>query len=142
MSYGLFEDLKTGRVFWVAVTHLDHLGVEARIEQAGILSRWMFERPEPRILMGDFNSPPDSEVHRSLVSSGPQFSDTWQMLEMSEGEQSMTHHDFRGNPQNFRMDWILVSRDFNVQDAWIIRDHQDGRYPSDHFPYAARVEWL
>lgn len=39
------------------------------------------------------------------------------------------------------MDWILVSRDFVVRDAVVIRDHVEGLYPSDHFPYMATLEW-
>ena len=38
-----------------------------------------------------------------------------------------------------RMDWILVSPHFRVQDASVIRGHVEGRYPSDHFPYMAAL---
>jgi endonuclease/exonuclease/phosphatase family metal-dependent hydrolase len=54
----------------------------------------------------------------------------------------MTHHDFHGNCCKFRMDWILVTPEFRVLDAFIVRDHMNGRYPSDHFPYTVNLDWL
>ena len=62
-------------------------------------------------------------------------------IEYLEDQFSMTHHDFRGVPGKCRMDWVLVSGEFKVKDARIIRDHFGGRYPSDHFPYAVEVDW-
>ncbi|MBW2094627.1 MAG: endonuclease, partial [Deltaproteobacteria bacterium] len=61
--------------------------------------------------------------------------DTWQVLGRKEDAQSFTHHGFTGIGQNGRIDWILVSPHFRIKDAAIIRDHFNGRYPSDHFPY-------
>jgi endonuclease/exonuclease/phosphatase family metal-dependent hydrolase len=40
-----------------------------------------------------------------------------------------------------RIDWILVTRPFQVRRVAIVTDSQDGRYPSDHFPYEAEVEY-
>lgn len=62
MNYGLMEDCETRRSFWVAVAHLDHIGAEARLEQAKILFGWVNNRSGPRILMGDFNDVPGSDV--------------------------------------------------------------------------------
>ncbi len=41
MSYLKLTGRGGGRSFWAAVTHLDHIGSEARFEQASILSRWV-----------------------------------------------------------------------------------------------------
>ncbi len=141
MSYGLFEDLSSGRRFWALVTHLDHMGGVARLEQSRIIVEWMLGRPEPKILMGDFNDFPGSPVHGLLTGSEGALLDTWQALGMDESEESMTRHDFRGVPKKYRMDWILVSRSFAVSDAQIVRDHIGGCYPSDHFPYVANLGW-
>ena len=80
-------------------------------------------------------------VHRILTEGELGLLDTWQILERAEDQSSMTHHDFRGVPGKCRMDWILVSDDFLVEEACIIRDNLGGRYPSDHFPYAVQLEW-
>lgn len=141
MSYGLFEEIRTKRSVWAAVTHLDHIGVEARREQARIIADWMCTREGPRILMGDFNDIPASDAHGILTGSGVGLEDTWELLERAEDDRAMTHHDFHGVPQQCRMDWILVGPDFQVIDACIVRDQSEGRYPSDHFPYAAILKW-
>lgn len=125
----------SGEKMWVAVTHLDHKGIEARYEQAGIIAAWVKKRTGPVILMGDFNDVPGSRAHQQLVSPRTGLLDTWQVLGRNEDVQSFTHHGFTGIGQNSRIDWILVSPHFSIKDAVIIRDHFNGRYPSDHFPY-------
>jgi endonuclease/exonuclease/phosphatase family metal-dependent hydrolase len=141
MNFGLMEDLESRKSFWIAVTHLDHIGKEARLQQAGIIAGWLGNRPEPQVLMGDFNDTPDSAVHRALTYPKTALGDTWQALLREENEASMTHHNFLGVPQQCRIDWILVSREFRVLDAMIVRTNREGRYPSDHFPYVAGVAW-
>lgn len=142
MSYGLFEDLINKRQVWIMVTHLDHLGAVARLEQSRIILEWMHGRSGPRILMGDFNDAPGSPVHRLLTSPEASLHDTWAVLARQENEESMTRHDFRGVPKSCRMDWILISSEFFVTDAQIVRDHLGGCYPSDHFPYMVNLKWL
>jgi endonuclease/exonuclease/phosphatase family metal-dependent hydrolase len=61
-------------------------------------------------------------------------------LERGEDESSYTQHGFTGVGAKGRIDWILVSGDFRVLDATIGRDHEGGRYPSDHFPYWVDLE--
>ena len=140
-SYALFTEKRTDSTFWALVTHLDHVGVEARQEQAKILRKWIRERQEPVILMGDFNDVPGSSVHRILTSEESGLQDTWRILGKEEGEQSATRHDFQGVSSISRLDWILSSLHFEVKKAHILRDHDEDRYPSDHFPYEAELEW-
>lgn len=143
ISYGIFKDGDCGKVFWAGVTHLDHVGVEARVRQAEIISDYMLKHGGPRVLMGDFNDHPGSDVHRLLTSREIGLLDTWEVLLKPENEGSMTYHKFSGVPQICRMDWILASRDFEVSEAGVVHDHgPDGRYPSDHFPYVAQLAWI
>ncbi len=141
MSYGLFQDQETGFTVWAIVTHLDHQGREARWQQARLIASFIQRHSGACILMGDFNDGPDSEPHRLLTGAEVGLHDTWQTLGRTEGEQSMTHHGFTGTPQKTRMDWILVSAHFRLHDAQIVRDHQNGQYPSDHYPYLVDLEW-
>jgi len=124
----------------VAVTHLDHIGVEARFQQARIISEWVEKQKLPVVLMGDFNDDPASRVHEILTQPTVRLKDTWSALEGREDTGSYTHHGFNGIPQHARMDWILVSPHFEVIDARIIRDDFSGSYPSDHYPYVADVK--
>jgi len=140
MGYGKFEWKDGGDPLWVAVTHLDHAGGEARLQQARIIAKCLAEVGGPAILMGDFNDRPGSPAHEVLTSPETGLRDTWELLDREEGEGSFTHHGFTGVPQNSRMDWILASSHFRVKRAEIIRDHINGAYPSDHFPYMVDME--
>ncbi|MDT8303338.1 MAG: endonuclease/exonuclease/phosphatase family protein [Sedimentisphaerales bacterium] len=140
MSYAKLCEKKSGIHLWVAVTHLDHIGVEARYNQAKIIADWSKCRNEPVIVMGDFNDNPGSPVHEVLTAPETILRDTWQILKRKENRDSFTNHGFDGIPKKTRMDWILASSHFHVTDAVIIRDSMAGRYPSDHFPYMANGE--
>jgi endonuclease/exonuclease/phosphatase family metal-dependent hydrolase len=135
----LVADRKSGEKIWIAVTHLDHKGVTARREQAGIIADWVQSRENPVLLMGDFNDVPGSAVHQRLLKTETGLVDTWEVLGKEEGQGSYTHHAFTGIPQNGRIDWVLASRSFTITDGHIIRDHFDERYPSDHFPYLVNL---
>jgi endonuclease/exonuclease/phosphatase family metal-dependent hydrolase len=140
ISYGIFEDIASGRHICAAVTHLDNVGAEARRQQAGIICEWLGEQNRPSILMGDFNDRPQSTVHQIFTEKG--LLDTWQVLRRSEDQNSFTYHKFQGVPLIFRMDWIFITPTLHVSDARVIHDHSPaGRYPSDHFPYLVRLEW-
>ena len=67
MSYADLKDRKTGRHFFASVTHLDHIGEEARLRQAEIISSWVYHNSAPVILMGDFNDEPGSPAHGLLT---------------------------------------------------------------------------
>lgn len=140
MSYAKFCEVKTENELWVAVTHLDHMGAEARYQQAKLISEWVKERTGPLIIMGDFNDGPGSPAHDVLVSPETGLQDTWEILGKKEDPNSFTHHGFTGIPQQARMDWILVSPHFTVIEATIIKDHIGNRYPSDHFPYLVNLD--
>jgi endonuclease/exonuclease/phosphatase family metal-dependent hydrolase len=141
MNYGHFKDLETGRELWAVVTHLDHLGTEGRLEQGRIIARWIRARSAPVVLMGDFNDAPGSAVYQLLTSPEVGLVDPWMVLGLEEGEASMTHHDFHGLPAKCRMDWVLTSHHLRAVEVRIVRDHLDGRYPSDHFPFYADLVW-
>ncbi len=141
LSYAHLSDKIRGKTLCAGVTHLDHKGTEARYNQAKIVADWVSRVDSPVVLMGDFNDSPDSGVHRVLMPPETVLSDTWQVLKKTEGPAGFTHHGFKGVPQVARMDWILVSPDFRVEDAAILHDHVEGFYPSDHFPYMADLTW-
>ena len=141
LSYALFREKQAGTDVWVAVTHLDHIGEQARIRQAEIIRDWLHTRQGAKILLGDFNDLPGSPAHRLLTHPHTDLRDSWQILGRCEDHQSMTHHDFRGCPNKGRLDWVLVSPQFRVKAAGIVRDQQNERFPSDHFPYWADLGW-
>jgi endonuclease/exonuclease/phosphatase family metal-dependent hydrolase len=130
----------SGEKIMVADTHLDHVGVEARFQQARIIAQWVNDQKLPVILMGDFNDAPGTRTHALLTQPETRLCDTWERVEGCESQESFTHHGFSGKPQISRMDWILADAAFRVRTARVIRDAFDGRYPSDHFPYMAEID--
>ena len=140
MSYANLKDRKSGKHFSAAVTHLDHMGEEARVRQAEIIGNWVNHNADPVILMGDFNDKPGSPAHSLIGGIRSGLTDSWQALQRPEGKESFTHHGFTGVPEADRIDWILETRQWMVKDACIVRDRYDGRYPSDHFPYYVDLE--
>jgi endonuclease/exonuclease/phosphatase family metal-dependent hydrolase len=85
-------------------------------------------------LLGDFNDFPGSKVHQTLSKPFGPFNDSWQMMGKAEDQHSHTQHGFTGVATKGRIDWILVTSEFRILDVSVVRDHQAGRYPSDHFP--------
>jgi endonuclease/exonuclease/phosphatase family metal-dependent hydrolase len=139
-TYGLFQEAGCTTSFYFVNTHLDHISAAARREGARMIRNFFFPLNLPIILVGDFNEPPDGPVYRELVGAASPLRDTWRAVHPSAAEAS-THHGFNGARPGHRIDWILATPPFQVRGAAIIADSQDGRYPSDHFPYEAEVEY-
>ncbi|MCX7822806.1 MAG: endonuclease/exonuclease/phosphatase family protein [Syntrophobacterales bacterium] len=135
VSYGFFKIDEEVPLILIAVTHLDHRSAKARVRQAEALLRWYhnINGTCPFILLGDFNETPNGQVHRLFEEAG--LKDTWYLLGFEDDEGASTHHNFEGQPDVGRIDWILVSKHFQVLNGNIVLDSHDGRYPSDHFPY-------
>lgn len=140
VTYGLFQEEGRQEDFYFLNTHLDHISAEARLQGARMIQDFFFPLKKPMILLGDFNEPPDAPVYRQFLGPGSPLVDTWRALP-APGEEVATQHGFNGRPRGSRIDWILVTPPFRVRHAMIVIDSQNGRYPSDHFPYAAEVEY-
>ena len=52
-----------------------------------------------------------------------------------------TFHGFGKVDELAPIDWILASNQFEVVSAEIDRHHECDRYPSDHFPVIALLNW-
>lgn len=125
-------------------THFDHLGPKARLESARLLRRQIaiLGKGCSIIITGDFNAGEGSEPYRALFASadepGPTLVDTYRAVHPKPGPDEGTFSAFRaGSTAGPRIDWIAVSRDWQVAQAGIDRTARDGRTPSDHFPATA-----
>lgn len=137
------KDLKfAGREFIFANTHFDHRGVEARKNAAKVIRRELatIAANLPVVLTGDFNCDEGSEPWKELLSDNA-LKDCLREIQPAKGDQEGTFHGFSGKPGEARIDWILTSSHFRTRTAAIDRTNENGRYPSDHFPVTATLEW-
>jgi endonuclease/exonuclease/phosphatase family metal-dependent hydrolase len=139
-TYGLFQE--TGRTinFYFINTHLDHISSAARFQGARMIRNFFFSLNLPIILVGDFNEPPGDPVYQELLGGGSPLRDTWRALH-PPGQEATTQHGFDGSLKGSRIDWILAALPFQIRRVAIVTDKQNGRYPSDHFPCEAEVEY-
>lgn len=123
--------------FYLFNTHFDHLGQQAREESAKLLleqiTKFKEEQNWPVVLTGDFNSLPDNPAITTLERS---LSNAYSVLSEPVGR---TFHDYEGGLEGEPIDYLFVSSDVDIESVSIHRDHQDGAYPSDHYPVSATL---
>lgn len=133
-TWGLFKN------YMLCNVHLDHDKESTRLQQAKVLINEILKikrENTPLILMGDFNTHPESEVYETLIRD-LDLEDPWKKLGVKE---ESSFHLFQGsNPDGYRIDWILHTREFSAKTIKLIKDHQGDVYLSDHFPVYCELE--
>ena len=101
------------------------------------------------VLVGDFNCAAGSAAHTYLRTNG-HFRDAWNEAGHSD-EGIITFNGFVPDTRlpddeghsgrNYRIDWILVRGAIKCVSATSDQRTDGGRFPSDHYPVIAQVEW-
>lgn len=140
-TWAVLTDKSTGRHVMVMNTHFDHVGVEARKRSAELIVKKATKlnpKNYPVIIMGDFNSTPDSDAVKILASS---FSDARQAASNRSLPQEGSYNAFdSASPATQLIDHVFVSKSIRVNRFNMLVDLRESRYPSDHFPVVAEVE--
>ena len=128
-------------------THLDHQSEAARIEGSKQILKFISEQRSTLpnvILTGDFNNHTLDDQEIELVLNAGLI-DTYRLVNKIESkDESFTFHGFTGK-NKFKwgmstiIDFVFVSG-FDVLNSSIIKDNQNGQYPSDHFPVCTILE--
>ncbi|MCD7774454.1 MAG: endonuclease/exonuclease/phosphatase family protein [Clostridiales bacterium] len=135
-SYAVLKDKSTGKCFSHFNTHLDHVGAEAQSEGAKLIAERADMYPDvPTVVTGDFNVTPDSGAYKSIIGKG--FLDARHMTENTDD--TGTFHDFGKCSQI--IDFIFVKNDIKVLSFKTVTELVRGKYPSDHYPVAAEIEF-
>jgi endonuclease/exonuclease/phosphatase family metal-dependent hydrolase len=141
VTWAVFEIKASGRRFLFYNTHLAHRrqDEEARVRSTRLIrERIAVQRKDlPFILVGDFNAPVDGAAYQ--VFDGL-LTDAWKTAAKKSGPDG-SFHGFKGAPGPGRIDWILfrgLARSLEVE---TITKNAEGRYPSDHFPVLALLEF-
>jgi len=141
VTWGLFETAATKRRFYFFNTHFPHRREDepARLNCARLIAERLQQRPKdvPLILTGDFNAPAGGEVYKVFAGA---LEDAWVTAAKRTGPEC-TLSGFKGNTSGPRIDWILCRGDLKTLEAETVTYNQNGRYPSDHYPVFAVLEF-
>jgi endonuclease/exonuclease/phosphatase family metal-dependent hydrolase len=139
-TWARFHDVALDTSFYVFNTHWDHESQPSRERSARLVLARIADRAaaDPVILMGDFNAGADNAAFRALAARDAPvpLRDTFRAVHPDAGDVG-TFHAFGGGRDGDRIDAILASPDWSILDAAIVRVHDAGRYPSDHYPVTA-----
>ena len=140
-TYGLFKDRITKKEFWVFNTHLDHIGVVAREKSSELILKRINKinhQSLPVILMGDFNSIPNSPPVKELIT---ELSDALQIsLQKLHGPRGT----FNGFNEDLsiekRIDYIFT-KNLKVLSYTHVNDRlENNRHISDHLPVMIKIK--
>lgn len=142
VTWARFHHRGSGRRVHVFNTHLTLRRGPRQIDSAATIAARAAALPAGGavVVTGDFNAPAEvSETWRAATGRG--LRDAWLTASERIGP-PRTSNDFRppelANPG--RIDWILVGGPVRVLSVETIVDHDEGRYPSDHYPVFAKLE--
>ncbi len=143
-TWARLRDRRTGRAFYLLNVHFDHESQESRERSAELLAEWIRRRrhQDPVIVAGDFNAGEDNRAldHLRGERSPVRLRDSFRILH-PDAVAVGTYHGFRGDGSGPKIDGVLVSGDWEVEAAAIVRTSRSGRYPSDHFPVVATLRF-
>ena len=142
VTWARFYRRETGRQIYVFNTHFTLRRGQSQLDSADLIATRVAALPAGTavIAMGDFNnSAEDSETWRVATARG--LRDAWVVADETRGP-TMTYGAFRPprDKPTERVDWILVGGPIAVRSVETVLYNDDGRYPSDHYPVAARLE--
>ena len=126
VTFAWFRHAASGRRFGIANLHLESASARSRDRSAEALLQWL-EPGLPWIVAGDLNATPDEPAVRRLLAGGLRDA----LLEVGPEPGPTERRD------GTRIDYLLVSDEWQVGAAAVRRETPDRRRPSDHWPVAA-----
>lgn len=135
----------TGDSFYVYNVHLDVLSQNSRQKSVELLAQRIAarSRPDPFIVMGDFNMTLDNPamVYLENLDSKtpyPKMFSAWQSIHPGQ-PCGGTRRSIFGPSSGPKIDHIPISAGIQVLDVKVDRRSVNGRQPSDHYPVIAEV---
>ena len=155
-TMGIFK--KKGLDLICINTHFD-FDASVQEESAMIIIDRLSNMPKetPVILVGDFNTTPDSSSYKVFTGHDQKFrpekldqkfrpkkldQKNLYFKNVFKNHYPGTHHGFTGDKNGGYIDWILYRGGLEVKDKMVITDSFNNIYPSDHFPVCATFKWL
>jgi endonuclease/exonuclease/phosphatase family metal-dependent hydrolase len=136
----LLRDRRDGRLLDVRNTHFDHIGVVARTRCADLVSSLPPVEAEGAaaevVLMGDFNTGPDTEPYRRIVASGLRDARAISPVDFGPAG-TFNAFDLASDNGGVAIDHVFVGPSLAVERFGVLTDSFGGRVISDHFPIVA-----
>jgi dephospho-CoA kinase len=143
VTWGQFQERKTGKKFFVFNTHFDHLGKVARRESAKLVLRKIAEiaGKTPVILTGDFNATPEDEPIQILVDTKnpARVIDTEKISRNGHYGPYSSFNGFTKEQEGRHIDYIFVKNGPVVLQHTTHSETWENKYPTDHFPVSAVI---
>ena len=136
----LLRDRRDGRLLDVRNTHFDHVGVVAR-EQcaelvAGLAPVEVDGATAAVVLMGDFNTGPETAPYRRILASG--LRDARAVSPVVFGPAgTFNAFDIAADNEGVAIDHVFIGPGLAVARFGVLTDSFEGRVISDHFPLVA-----
>ncbi len=136
----LLRDRRDGRLLDVRNTHFDHVGVVAREQCAALIASLPFFSVHAAaadiVLMGDFNTGPETAPYRRLLASG--LRDARAVSPVVFGPAgTFNAFDIARDNEGVAIDHIFIGPGLAVERFAVPTDSFGGRVISDHFPVVA-----
>lgn len=141
-SWGKFKD-QSGETFYVFNIHYDHMGQEARVESSKLVLKKIKEINSENlstVWIGDFNVTPENEAYKVILENEWKDARLVSKAETFGPRGTFTGFKWRGYDDRI-IDHIFVNSGVIVSRHGIIEDSYGEKYPSDHFPVIAKVEF-
>ncbi|GAB3651455.1 endonuclease/exonuclease/phosphatase family protein [Echinicola sediminis] len=142
-TWAKLQDKNSGQEFYVFNTHFDHVGTEARQESAKLILSKIKEADKagiPVMLTGDFNVDQDNPAY-TLLKDSKELKDCYLAADIQYANNGTFNSFDNTKSTDKRIDHIFVSETLKVKKYGILTDTYHNRYPSDHFPVMAVIEW-
>lgn len=140
-TWAHLEDLRSGASLHVFNTHWDHRSQPSRERSAELILERVRELAAggPVLVLGDFNAGEANRAFRRLLEDEETpLLDSFRQVH-PEAKAVGTFNGFQGKCDGEKIDAVLISRHWAVQDARIVRTQEGDRLPSDHYPVSASV---
>ena len=148
-TWARFLEKESGRSFYVYNTHLDHKSQPSREKSIRLIMQYVQNRSfrDPFVLTGDFNAGESNPAILYLNGTGDTADrnpipvvDSFRVLH-PDAKDVGTFNGFAGRSNGSKIDYIFIEPSTRTLVASIVRTPKDGRYPSDHYPVTATLQF-
>lgn len=137
-TWAILENKETGKQYAHFNTHLDHVGVEARVQGVELMRERAAGLDIPVVITGDFNVSEGSEPHATMIKDT--FGDA--KLLAADTVDGGTFHNY-GTPGSKPIDFVFFTKsNVTAVKYRILNQPMLGGLPSDHFPIYTDLQLL